>query len=289
VSSNIEAANAPNSNYIDDDAIDSMLAEDFTNESEDIPTLKSEPTPSLNADERREAAKDSGKKKKLTKNQVALLGVVSIVIFFVVMLMVSAPSKNEPKPAVSGGFTSTSQSQFSAVVDSEEILELKQDIKDLKKELDSTKDSADKAFESIAVSLKNLQASNKTIVDEVGLVKEKYDELLSNGNNKFVDQSQKLSRLQKDFNEKILYVQKELDAFKEDQNNKLDIAKRKQYEVVSVVSGKALIRDVGSGKELRISHGVELDGFGVISDIDITGCITFETGERYTPIKGRCS
>tara|TARA_R110002033_G_scaffold135713_4_gene175317 strand:+ start:9056 stop:9910 length:855 start_codon:yes stop_codon:yes gene_type:complete len=284
VSENIEASNFPSSDgYVPDEEIDALLGNQVGNQ-------RDEEDSALLANEARQEANSvsDGKKKKFTKNQVALIVVIGIFAFFALMLFIQMPSNTNTTAKSSSGFVQT-RAEIEQPMDSEAFLELKQEISDLKKSIGSTKDAANQAFESIAVSMKNLQASDMSIVEEVKTVNSKYDELLSNGNNKYVDQSNKLGLLRNEFNNQIAKLKTELVAFKAEQNNKLDIAKRKQYEVVSVVTGKALLREISTGKELRIQKGVELDGFGSISEINITGCITFESGERYTPLKGRCS
>ncbi|MBO1897663.1 hypothetical protein HNW13_018150 [Shewanella sp. BF02_Schw] len=287
MSRNIEAGNFPDSTeYVDDDEIDAMLGNTVGNhreEDEAAALITNDGRPAT------DTVPGETKKKKLTKNQIALIVVVATFGFFALMLFIQMPSNPNTAVKSSSGFVPSHTAQLEPILDSEVVLELKQDISDLKESIGSTKDSANEAFESIAISLKNLQASNKAIIEEVTTVKSKYDDLLSNGNNKYVDQSNKIGSLQNEFKNQIAKVKAELVTFKNEQNNKLDIAKRKQYEVVSVVTGKALLREISSGKELRIEKGVALDGFGSISEINITGCITFESGERYTPLKGRCS
>ncbi|GGB66057.1 hypothetical protein GCM10011607_28450 [Shewanella inventionis] len=291
MSKNIEAANYPSGDDYTDDINELFSNEEQLDVDDRVDTDSHLDMPLNTGEAPRTAAQGSekGGKKKMSKNQLALYLVLGVVILFALLLFLQMPSSEPSGPVKkSTGFQVTSEPQSPAAVRTEVVLELEQQIRDLKNELKDTKEAVDEAFESIAVTLNNQQKTNTTLVEELKTIKSSYDDLLSNGNNKFVDQSKKLNSIQTDFNAKLLSLKKDLESFKEEQNNKLDISKRKQYEVVSVVTGKALIRDISSGNELRIEVGTELSGFGVISDINITGCITFETGERYTPIKGRC-
>ncbi|QIR16520.1 coiled-coil domain-containing protein 22 [Shewanella aestuarii] len=292
MSANIEAGNYPNHDDYTDDI--EFVINDQQSGLDDVDEIDVDMVMPQKKEAAQEVAAEhnSGKtgKKKLTKNQLALYVVIGVVVLFALLLFLQMPSTpSTPAAKKSGGFQATEVNEtVAAPVKAEVILELEQEIVDLRNELKSTRASANEAFESIAVTIKNLQESNREIVAQVVEIKTSYDELLSNGNNKFVDQSKKLNAIQSEFRAGLAKVTQELKAFKEEQNNKLDISKRKQYEVISVVAGKALIREIESGKELKIQKGTELNGFGAISDIAITGCITFDSGERYTPIKGRC-
>jgi hypothetical protein len=63
---------------------------------------------------------------------------------------------------------------------------------------------------------------------------------------------------------------------------------RAKYEIISVIPGKAIIRNTNDGNEMNIVVGDAMQGFGRIKKIAITGCITFDNDEIYEPIGATC-
>lgn len=244
-----------------------------------------------------------------TKNKVAG-GLVLLLVIAIGYPIISAmmSSGGSSQPAISNEFVSGSEYEQSGATNDQyqdnqnQMVSVNPKINEaalLRSELDQVKLNTEKAF--VLVQQKFIEAENKSqqqieqLNKELNELKNQYKHLSDSGTNQIVDQGQKIeeivaqnrklqSSVQSIENENRKSKAKE----KAEKEKQMTLALRAKFEVITVISGKARIRNVNTGNELNIEIGDEIDGFGKIKDIAITGCITFVTNEKYEPIGASC-
>jgi hypothetical protein len=292
VSSNIEEANIPSSGQFEDE-IDALFASktDEANSS-DLIDGRDDKAESLTPERSTDSVPNA--KKPISKNRLGLMILAGGGLLMGFMLYLNSPSEPDrasPSQGAGSGFKESEESKGFGGLSPEAVHELQSEVSSAKNEIAQMKSSTLKAFELISQQLTDVNLKMDSIEKQNLEGSENYKMLVDSGNNKFVDQSQKIKSVEQRLNvemKKLTDKLNQVGSFVQDQKEKMVIAKRKTYEAISVVQGRALLRDVATNEEYRISEGSELVGFGRIASINITGCITLDSGERITPINARC-
>lgn len=247
------------------------------------------------------------KKLMSTKNKIAV-GLVTLIVVAIGYPIISEimSSSGSEQPAISNDFVAGNEFNDSVATNGKNTVNGNQ-IKSqspieselLRSEIEQVKLNTEQAF--VLVQQKLIEAENKSrqqqelFMKELTELKSQYKHLSDSGTNQIVDQGQKIEELTA-MNKKLQATvqslandNKKTKAKEKAENEKqMTLALRAKYEVITVISGKARIRNVNTGSELNIENGDEIDGFGKIKDIAITGCITFITNEKYEPIGASC-
>jgi hypothetical protein len=165
----------------------------------------------------------------------------------------------------------------------------------IKDEISVVKENSDKAFNLISQNLKSKDKIIEDLIQKYADLEVTLNNLSDVGSNQLVGQGQKIAQLERTINNLQTRMQAQEAANKKYENKrkqeKAELASRAlraKYEVVTVISGKARIRNTNDGSEMNIVNGDEIVGFGRIKNIAITGCITFDNNETYEPIGATC-
>ncbi|MBE8233450.1 MAG: hypothetical protein HAW67_06900 [Endozoicomonadaceae bacterium] len=155
-------------------------------------------------------------------------------------------------------------------------------------ELERAQNNNTEAFFKIAERLKTLTEQKSKIQTSLTTLKNNLNEIVDTGDNQFINQAQKINKMNDQLGAEIAKVEKQVKKIKSDEAARNAKLSRDIHELISVIPGKAFIRNTKTGAEDSVEHGDRLKGYGVIKKIAISGCITLADGEKYQPINGQC-
>ncbi|MDI5833303.1 hypothetical protein OCF84_20745 (plasmid) [Shewanella xiamenensis] len=245
-----------------------------------------------------EQESNSPSKKKVSGRTWFLVGMISLIVGAVGFPIVSnyMESNSNDEPDSKSVFIETKPKQVTAQSATSEHSPQSRDnvtseVNDLKSKLNEFQKRYDSAFIAVNEVLKSKD-------QEIGDLKNQLKSLqatTNTGGQQITEQSERFLKIEADQAKLISRVSKlESNAASVAKKAKAEIdkrisdAKRAQYEVMTVITGKIRLRNAGTGNERNYTTGDQLEGFGKIKSISISGCITFENNEILEPIGATC-
>jgi hypothetical protein len=252
--------------------------------------------------EERATGNAANKKSKITKNHIAI-GMVVFIGLLVGYPILSNMLENSGTSETTGAVfveeatakAVSTPNQYAEPNGFGQTQSASFDYDGVKSDLVKVRESSDKAFSLISQNLKAKDTIIEELTQKHAELEVTLNKLTEVGSNQLVGQTQKLTQQDNAYKSLLARVQalesrNKKYEYKEKQEKEELVAKalRAKYEIISVIPGKAIIRNTNDGNEMNIVVGDAMQGFGRIKKIAITGCITFDNDEIYEPIGATC-
>lgn len=246
-------------------------------------------------DSKKSKADHSSPKRKISGRTWFLVGMISLIVGAIGTPILMNIIENSDSDALSTKSTFIETGPSQPNVKSQDLKQINSnaplEVENLKRQISELQQRNDKAFIAVKDAL---NAKDQEIEKLKGLI-DNLQSSASTGGQKITEQSERYSRIEAD-QEKINSRLSKLESnaanaakkAKAEHEKKIANALRAQYEVMTVITGKIRLRNANSGLEQNYSIGDELEGFGRIKEIAISGCITFDNKEKFEPIGANC-
>lgn len=241
------------------------------------------------------AQEDKPIKKGLTKNKIlgiVLVGLAGTIGYPIIDAYLSSQAETTVNSGAMNFVDKVEESkvgqqhapQQSVLADAKQA-KIEQEMQDLKARYDA-------AFIALNDVLKEKD-------EKISILNEKLTALTNNANlggEKLVEQNKRFENIEQSISSAVSRlakiesgVAKRAKKEKEEKELKVAQALRAKFEVITVITGKIRLRNANTGNEQNYIVGDVIDGFGKISAIDISGCITLANNEKFEPIGATCN